>query len=481
MDHSAEARPYDDIISPTGTQPFLSTQPPSEPPVPGPLNFSIASRSSSSSPNNFAPIDFTSFTTDYQPQTWLPSPPHPQPLASNQNNNNSNNSVHEDFVLYPSTPHPQPRLRVPVKATHRPSALQPFLAQNNPRRHSFNLQLQRQLQQLYSSPQDPRVTQLARSPSYWSHPTLKHSRPPTTPVLSDSPNTNRPPVPTFNGQQNQISNTQPYRRVMSAPNFAMEGNLPYVSPYASDLIANPAPADLFGLNSGIPSAGFPADMDSPLTFDALDEAGLVPTGPPGTISPRDLMMDTSVPPSGTFTDLSTPSFESPGNFSQNASPMFTDMDLVGHEEWPSLFDGASDMNAFDLANLDSLDVAAALQQEPKKPVLKVETAPRSPLKRPASSMASSPIPATGGVKHSSISGVSARSRKNLSPVDFDPSDPVAAKRARNTEAARKSRAKKMERQADSERRIEELNDIIAARDAEIAKLKAQLQIQNNYQ
>ncbi|CAG8133790.1 unnamed protein product [Penicillium salamii] len=453
----------DDIISPTGTQLFLSTPPPSEPPVPGPLNLSIASRSSSSSPNNFAPIDFTSFTTDYQPQTWLPSPPHPQPLASNQNNNSNNNSVHEDFVLYPSSPHPQPRLRVPVKATHRPSALQPFLAQNNPRRHSFSLQLQRHLQQQYSSPQDPRVTQLARSPSYWSHPTLKHARQHTASVPSNSPNTNRPPIPLFNGQQNQPSNTQPYRRVMSTPNFAME-------------------ADLFDLNSsGIPSAGFSAGMDSPLAFDALDQTGLLPSGPPGTISPRDLMMDASVPPSGTFTDLSTPSFESPGNFSQNASPMFTDLDLVGHEEWPSLFDGASDMNAFDLANLDSLNVAAGLQQEPKKPALKVETTPRSPLKRPASSMASSPIPATGGTKHSSISGVNARSRKNLSPVDFDPNDPVAAKRARNTEAARKSRAKKMERQADSERRIDELNEIIAARDAEIAKLKAQLQIQNTYQ
>jgi hypothetical protein len=35
----------------------------------------------------------------------------------------------------------------------------------------------------------------------------------------------------------------------------------------------------------------------------------------------------------------------------------------------------------------------------------------------------------------------------------------AAKRARNTEAARKSRAKKMERQATSERRIEDLQKV----------------------
>ncbi|OQD87666.1 hypothetical protein PENANT_c005G08329 [Penicillium antarcticum] len=458
-----------------------------ESPVPGSLNFSIASRSSSSSHNNASPFDFSSFTTDYQQQPWLPSPPHTQPLASNQNNNsNSNNSAREDFVLYPSAPRPQPRRdsRAPtVNTTLRPSALQPFLAQNISRRNSFNLQLHRHLQQqLSGSPvPDPRVTQLARSPSYWSHPTFKHSRHHAASVPSNSPHTNRPPIPLFNGQApNQQYNTQTYRRIMSTPNF-LEGNLPYVSPYSSDSIANFAQAphdDLFGL----PSAGFHG-MDSPLAFESIpmgdDELF---SGPPGTISPKDLMMDSSVPPSGTFTDLSTPSFESPGNFSQNTSPMFTDMDLVGHEEWPSLFDGSEHMNAFDVASLDVAAVLAA--EQPKKPSLRVSVAPSSPaspaLKR-SSPARSSPVPASGGVRHSSISGVGARSRKNLSPVEFDPSDPIAAKRARNTEAARKSRAKKMERQAVSERQIEELRDIIAARDDEIARLKAQLQIQNTFQ
>ncbi|KAJ5972223.1 bZIP transcription factor bZIP-1 [Penicillium vulpinum] len=468
-----------DIISSTRTNPSLSSLPPSESPF-GPLNFSIASRSSSSS-NNFAPIDLTSFTTDYHQQPWLPSPPS-QPLASNQNNNqnNNNNSALEDFVLYPSaTPHPQPRLRVPVNTTHRPSALQPFLAQNNPRRHSFSLQLHRHLQQQFSgSPvQDPRVTQLARSPSYWSHPTFTHSRPTTASVPSNSPNTNRPPIPLFNGQQTQKHNAQTYRRVMSTPNF-MEGNLPYVSPYPCEHIVNPIKAhevDLFGL----PSADFSASMDSPLSFNDLGLVNDFAAGPPGTISPKDLMMDASVPPSGTFTDLSTPSFESPGNFSQNTSPMFTDMDIAGHEEWPSLFDHSSDpLNAFDFATLDA---AAAFSTEEKKPAmpLPVPMSPVSP--RAKRSVASSPVPASGAVKHSSVAGVNARSRKNLSPVEFDPSDPIAAKRARNTEAARKSRAKKMERQFTSERRIADLEKIIAERDAEIAKLKAQLQIQNTYQ
>ncbi|KAJ5476412.1 hypothetical protein N7475_002141 [Penicillium sp. IBT 31633x] len=447
-----------DIIFPTGTQPFLSSLPPSESPVSGSLNFSIASRSSSSS-NNFTPIDLTSFTTDYHQQSWLPSPPPQQPLASNQNNSNNNNSALEDFVLYPSpTPHPQPRLRVPVNTTHRPSALQPFLAQNNPRRHSFSLQLQRHLQQQYpgSPVQDPRVTQLARSPSYWSHPTLKHTRPNTASVPSNSPNTNRPPIPLFNGQQNHNQNTQKYRRVMSTPNF-MEAH----------------EVDLFGL----PSTDFPASMGSPLAFHDLGLSHGFADGPPGTISPKDLMMDASVPPSGTFTDLSTPSFESPGNFSQNTSPMFTDLDVAGHEDWPSLFDHSSEpLNAFDLATLDA---AAAYSVEPKKPIVQTPASPASP--RATRSVASSPVPASGGVKHSSISGINARSRKNLSPIAFDPNDPVAAKRARNTEAARKSRAKKMERQYSSERRIADLEQLVAERDAEIAKLKAQLQIQSTFQ
>jgi hypothetical protein len=60
-------------------------------------------------------------------------------------------------------------------------------------------------------------------------------------------------------------------------------------------------------------------------------------------------------------------------------------------------------------------------------------------------------------RHSSVSGVNSRRRdKPLPPITYDTADPVASKRARNTEAARKSRARKMERHDAMERRISEL-------------------------
>lgn len=237
-------------------------------------------------------------------------------------------------------------------------------------------------------------------------------------------------------------------------------------------------AELFGL----PSAGPMGDLGSPLTFGQLPlgtepDAAYSPDMPQGTVSPKDLMFENSVPPSGTFTDLSTPTFDSPGTFSQNPSPLFTDVDLVGQDEWAPLFhDGSAvtGLNAFDA----SLDIAAALSEtkklEASKPAVSVSPAPKHEAAKP------SPISATGTTKHSSVSGVT-RQRKELSPIEFDPTDPVAAKRARNTEAARKSRAKKMERQASAENRIRELEALLAQRDELIANLQAQLDIQKSLQ
>lgn len=202
-----------------------------------------------------------------------------------------------------------------------------------------------------------------------------------------------------------------------------------------------------------------------------------PEAPAGTISPKDLMFEASVPPSGTFTDLSTPPFDSPGTFSQNASPLFTDVDFMGQDEWAPLFHDGAATNVFDV-DVSSFNVAAALA-EPKKEASLEPTRSLSPAPRRVTSH-SSPVPASGNVKHSSVSGIS-RQRKDLSPVEFDPTDPVAAKRARNTEAARKSRAKKLERQASAEGRIRQLEDALAERDELIANLQAQLEVQRSLQ
>jgi hypothetical protein len=230
--------------------------------------------------------------------------------------------------------------------------------------------------------------------------------------------------------------------------------------------------DLFGL----PSTGFHAGMASPLDLTQLPldheaQGAFSPAVPSGTVSPKDLMFETSVPPSGAFTDLSTPPFDSPGTFSQNASPLFTDVDVSS--EWPSLFNDGSALNTFD-AEFGFPAISEVKEHEFQKPALPMSPAPKRVVSK------ASPVSATGTVKHSSVSGIS-RSRKELTPVEFDTSDPIAAKRARNTEAARKSRARKMQRQAAADTQINDLKEQLAAKDQLIEKLKAQLKAQQTYQ
>lgn len=387
-------------------------------------------------------------------------------------------------MLYPapSAPQPQPhprdsRLLAPSSTSLRPSALQPFLAQNHPRRHSFSLQLQRHLQQQFSgSPvPDPRVTKLARSPSHWSYPnSIAHAQQPhAASVPSRSPH--HPPVPQFTTtHKNQA--TQATRRNMSTPNFS--GNSSTVVPRTS-LTTQPThtlpldhDAELFGL----PSAGLTNYMGSPFQLSLDSDHGAFSPAPQGTVSPKDIMNDgSSFPPSTTFTDMSTPSFESPGAaFSSNTSPMFADLDVLNQHDWAPLFDDATTLETLQTFGLAPEETDA----KHNIPQLAV-TLPAAPQRLSASKPISSPISATGGAKPSSVAGIS-RSRKELSPIAFDPSDPVAAKRARNTEAARKSRAKKLERQMSAEAQIAELRRQVAERDELIASLQAQLKTQQQF-
>ena len=126
----------------------------------------------------------------------------------------------------------------------------------------------------------------------------------------------------------------------------------------------------------------------------------------------------------------------------------------GHEEWDPLFP-TNDTDAFSAAcDSTAMELAAVAMPPPKASV-----PPPSPAVRSTSISSPAPSPATtrgSTTKPSSVAGVSARQRKPLPAIKVDASDPVAMKRARNTEAARKSRARKLQRTDDLENRIAEL-------------------------
>jgi len=62
----------------------------------------------------------------------------------------------------------------------------------------------------------------------------------------------------------------------------------------------------------------------------------------------------------------------------------------------------------------------------------------------------------------------------LAPVSLDGSDPVTLKRARNTEAARRSRARKMERMGQLEIKVESLLSEKDDLESEVLRLKGLL-------
>ncbi|KAL4774144.1 hypothetical protein BDW60DRAFT_215140 [Aspergillus nidulans var. acristatus] len=447
-----------DTIDPqrtTSSTPLSNIHTTSETPSQEPLNFSIASRSSSSSSNPFTTFDSTSFTTDNHQQSWLPSPLPTQPLAQNLNsdpsnkNNNSSNSPQEDFVLYPA-PCPQPQEQRADAPYQRALIQSGYLPRKNfPRRQSVNQQQQLATSQV---PRVPRLntqptgyhlsTTLRSSPSSQTHALRRFAASNSAPAASKSNISHyRPPVPLFNNSttnspvQNQYAQSINHRRIMSTPNIPQQEFFDFTEGFGEEF------TDPSMLSPHLIPTGIMASKDS------------LADVPAGTVSPSDLFMDASAPPSASFTDLSTPSFDSPGYFSQDTSPMFgADLDLApGHEEWAPLFPSNDGMSMpFDPTGLE---IAAPV------PAVKAEPPVSSPAVKPVSSPARSPTAASRSstTKHSTVAGVSARRSKPLPPIKYDESDPVAAKRARNTEAARKSRARKLERQGDMERRIAELS------------------------
>ncbi|KAH8697466.1 hypothetical protein BGW36DRAFT_397170 [Talaromyces proteolyticus] len=240
---------------------------------------------------------------------------------------------------------------------------------------------------------------------------------------------------------------------------------------SSDIVQD-FPLDLYNITTASPlldDLTSPASsmMASPETFmDDYSYMANYPSGaaPPGTVSPKDLTL--SGPPSTSFsTDLGTPQsyYESPDgiSFSHDISPAFANMDgelPASAEHWLPLV--SSDIYPTG-EDLDATMVTMSMNDLSKSKARPVE------MVRSVSSPA--PSPGKSAKKLVQSAGVNARRQsKALPKIVYDPADPAAAKRARNTEAARKSRMRKVEKQQHLEEKVEELED-------EISQLKDQIQ------
>ncbi|MCJ1380493.1 hypothetical protein MMC17_003598 [Xylographa soralifera] len=165
-----------------------------------------------------------------------------------------------------------------------------------------------------------------------------------------------------------------------------------------------------------------------------------------TVSPQDLWLENpSAPPSSALTFLSTPQYsdmDASPDYSNDTSPLYAqdstagDFDFIG-----SRF------------NEDTQLMIAPLEDLPNVPpmteshvVNSIETMGAPPMSRNQSSPGQSSSHGSTTGRHASVAGVNSRKRdKPLPEIKIDdPNDTVAVKRARNTAAARKSRAKKME-------------------------------------
>jgi hypothetical protein len=265
----------------------------------------------------------------------------------------------------------------------------------------------------------------------------------------------RPPVPLFHSNSTgHLAQNQLQQQVTEFTAFAMggAGTTAQAPDYSSSLTmfaANVAYDGTFGDLSAAGEAalfqytgGFDFElMPAASSYGSLDDAAVNA----GTVSPKDLFND-SVPPSTSFTNLTTPGstlLDTPDDY--QTSPLFTDS-MAADNSWFSLFP-------------EETDVVPTMERTSSNHIVVHPGGEGIARKRSSAQASPSFSPA---VRHSDVAGVNARKRdKPLPPIVVDEADPVALKRARNTAAARKSRAKKVMEKDELE--------------AEIADLKAQVE------
>lgn len=260
----------------------------------------------------------------------------------------------------------------------------------------------------------------------------------------------RPPVPLFSNSTGSIP-----QATMEQPNQLFAGSLPLEKSgsQSSGLTSfSEGSLEAFGVAFD-PNSG--TLLDGSLSFDFANLNDQTPFNASGveTVSPKDIMGESmSAPPSGAFTDLTTPgttTFDSPYNMTNSAdtSPLFIDNQSFGGEDpdnWPSLFDDIQEP----VSNAPTVQTTTS----PKK----IHVAPN--MSRNSSSPGHASTRSSNQGRHSFTAGVKPRRRDKPLPAITveDPSDTAAIKRARNTMAARKSREKRLQRTEELEATIKEL-------------------------
>jgi general control protein GCN4 len=163
-----------------------------------------------------------------------------------------------------------------------------------------------------------------------------------------------------------------------------------------------------------------------------------------TVSPSEITMNPTMP---------TPTFSSPYLFDSpsegyETSPLFGADDVNGADNWYSLFPES---------NQDSEDSTASPLMQGHQDMAGDIIVKDDSRESTGSPETSPKFLGSGRIqKRSSTSGVRKRQQPLPPIVVEDPSDIVALKRARNTLAARKSRAKKAEKMDEMEAMIEDL-------------------------
>jgi len=277
-----------------------------------------------------------------------------------------------------------------------------------------------------------------------------NSAPPSTVGFHQQSPRSRPPVPLFHSTSRIPQGNMDHSYLYEGSSFLEEArSLPpslTSFPDSSDTMFN---FGEFASASDAHDDGLDEALDNFTThFEAINDSA---PGQASTVSPSEIMVDsTSAPPSGAFTDLTTPgtsTWESPyAANSCETSPLF--MDNLSPDDdpdkWPSLF-------------------GEIREPEREAPVSDSITSPKTShiapkMSRNDSSPGQTSSRSSHQGRHSFTAGVAPRRRDKPLPAITveDPTDTVAIKRARNTLAARKSREKRMER---TEALLNQVNDL----------------------